>query len=217
VKKCNGPCGQEKILSEFNKRIRSKDGLQPKCKVCHRLETKHYRQLSTELLNSQSKVWYEQNKPFVLIKMKSYYSQNSSYIKGRVCKYNRDKGQKHRQQRYEVNIQYKLSQVLRSRLYSAVKSGKGGSAVGDLGCSVDRLKIHLQLQFTRRPKDSAQIMNWNNWSHKGWHIDHIEPLHEFDLTDPKQVKIACHYTNLRPLWAEENLRRSYVIAETGNT
>ena len=54
-------------------------------------------------------------------------------------------------------------------------------------------------------------MNWKGWSVRGWHIDHIIPLVSFDLTDRKQFLKACHYTNLQPLWAEENLRKGAKI------
>ena len=38
-------------------------------------------------------------------------------------------------------------------------------------------------------------------------IDHIEPLCSFDLTDREQLLKACHYTNLRPLFKEDNLKK----------
>lgn len=41
----------------------------------------------------------------------------------------------------------------------------------------------------------------------GWHIDHIKPLCSFDLKDKVQFKEACHYSNLQPLWAKDNLNK----------
>ncbi len=49
---------------------------------------------------------------------------------------------------------------------------------------------------------------WDNWSHTGWHIDHIIPLASFDLNDRQQFLEATHYTNLQPLWMEDNMRKS---------
>jgi DNA/RNA endonuclease G (NUC1) len=51
-------------------------------------------------------------------------------------------------------------------------------------------------------------MNWENYGKNGWHIDHIIPCASFDLTDPKQQKNCFHYTNLQPLWAADNIRKS---------
>jgi len=49
-------------------------------------------------------------------------------------------------------------------------------------------------------------MLWSNYGE--WHIDHIKPLASFDLSDRKQLLEACHYTNLQPLWAQDNLSKS---------
>lgn len=65
----------------------------------------------------------------------------------------------------------------------------------------------MESKFHNHPV-SGECMTWNNWALHGWHIDHILPLSKFDLSDPEQVKIACNYTNLQPLWAEDNLRKS---------
>jgi hypothetical protein len=54
-------------------------------------------------------------------------------------------------------------------------------------------------------------MTWTNWKPDGWHIDHIKPLASFDLTDPVQFKQAVNYTNLQPLWANENRRKGKKI------
>jgi hypothetical protein len=60
--------------------------------------------------------------------------------------------------------------------------------------------MHLESKF-------QYGMNWDNWSFEGWHIDHIVPLASFDLTDRKQLLLACHYTNLQPLWAIDNFSK----------
>jgi len=52
-------------------------------------------------------------------------------------------------------------------------------------------------------------MTWEKHTFFGWHIDHIIPLENFDLTDREQFLKACHYTNTRPLWYFENLHRPY--------
>ena len=95
------------------------------------------------------------------------------------------------------DINYKISGYLRSRLLASLKKqNKTGSAVRDLGCSIEFLKQYLESKF--KPG-----MTWSN--HGKWHIDHIIPLSAFDLTIRKELLKACHYTNLQPLWAYENI------------
>ncbi len=99
------------------------------------------------------------------------------------------------------NKVYKLKSILRSRLNNAIKNNyKSGSFVADLGCSVDFLKTYLESQF-------QPGMTWNNHTIKGWHIDHIIPLSSFDLTNREELKKACHYTNLQPLWSKDNWKK----------
>jgi hypothetical protein len=42
----------------------------------------------------------------------------------------------------------------------------------------------------------------------GWHIDHIRPVSSFDLSDPAQVQECFHFSNLQPLWAIDNIKKS---------
>jgi len=107
--------------------------------------------------------------------------------------------------RYKTDLAFRLKAVLRARLRSALKNGlKTGSAVKDLGCTVIELRAHIESLW-------LSGMSWDNWSKTGWHIDHIKPLDSFDLSDPEQLRVACHYTNLQPLWASDNLKKSNKI------
>ena len=73
-----------------------------------------------------------------------------------------------------------------------------------LGCSVEELWIHLEKQFTAG-------MTRENHGRNGWHIDHIIPCASFDLSDPEQQSQCFHYTNLQPLWAEDNIKKGNKI------
>lgn len=69
------------------------------------------------------------------------------------------------------------------------------------GCTIDALRAHIESQW-------LPGMSWDNHTWDGWHIDHIKPCSSFRLTDPEQVRLCYHYTNLRPLWAMDNWRKS---------
>lgn len=131
---------------------------------------------------------------------------NQEERKERDRKYYREWKIKYRNE----NIQHRIASALRSRLSAVIKNNKKtGSAVKDLGCSVQELKDHLESKF-------IEEMSWDNWGLTGrvWHIDHIIPLSSFDLTDREQLLKACHYTNLQPLWAIDNIRKSNKILNT---
>lgn len=125
-------------------------------------------------------------------RQKSWYKANSEAVKRRV--------HDHKKLQLKTNIQLKISEALRRRLYMAMKrNSKSGSAVRDLGCTIDELKLHLERQFDAR-------MHWGNCG-EYWHIDHITPLASFDLTDREQFLRAVHWTNLQPLEKIENIKK----------
>ena len=103
----------------------------------------------------------------------------------------------------DSNPNVRLRYVLRGRLWSALtkKNIKKTTSVMELtGCSIDFLKHHLESLF-------LEGMSWDNYGTYGWHVDHILPCASFDLSDPEQQKICFHYTNLQPLWREDNLSK----------
>lgn len=65
------------------------------------------------------------------------------------------------------------------------------------GCTAEELKAYLESLFT-------EGMTWDNYGKYGWHIDHIRPVSSFAPEEWEQIN---HYTNLQPLWAEDNLKK----------
>lgn len=98
------------------------------------------------------------------------------------------------------NIGWRIRTALSVRVWGALKFTNRGAkkTLELLGCTVDELKRHLQIQF--RPG-----MTWDNYGE--WHIDHIRPCASFDLTDPEQQRQCFNFKNLQPLWAKDNLSK----------
>lgn len=102
----------------------------------------------------------------------------------------------------KTNLDFKLRTILRTRLTKALKNkNKVGSSVKDLGCTIEYLRKYLESKF-------EPGMSWENYGIKGWHIDHIIPLSSVDLTIRDNFLKVCHYTNLQPLWALDNIKKS---------
>lgn len=113
-----------------------------------------------------------------------------------------------RYERYHNDPAYKIKHLMRGRLNKTIDRKKQSKRfTKELGCTFDELVVHLESQFYPDPK-TGEMMTWDNHALKGWHIDHIKPLHEFDLYDDEQFKEAAHYTNLQPLWWWQNLEKN---------
>lgn len=98
---------------------------------------------------------------------------------------------------------YRIASQMRCRIHKAIKTQraiKSKPMLGLLGCSLDELKAHLEKQF-------LPWMTWENYGPK-WHIDHIKPCSAFNLLDPEEQAKCFHFTNLQPLEARENLKKS---------
>ena len=101
----------------------------------------------------------------------------------------------HKQRRAKDPL-YRLQQNMRSTCNGIIKrlslGKKPVSTFKWIGCSPEELKEHLESLFT-------EGMTWENYGE--WHVDHIRPVCSFSAEEWEQVN---HYTNLQPLWAEDN-------------
>lgn len=115
-------------------------------------------------------------------------------------------GHKYNEQRRKAWAQAPASKRLRTYFTSAICHSLKGTTKGGrsweliLGYTTAQLMEHLERQFERG-------MSWTNYGE--WHVDHILPVASFafeDAADP-EFKACWSLTNLRPLWARENLAK----------
>lgn len=126
-------------------------------------------------------------------RQKRYREENKEKI--------REKDRIRRLNRRHNDPNYRLKCYLRSRLWHAIneqKAKKTNDTHTLVGCSIEELKQHLEKQF-------KEGMTWDNYGE--WHIDHIIPCSKFDLTKKEEQLKCFNYTNLQPLWAEENIKK----------
>ena len=115
------------------------------------------------------------------------------------------RGAKNYYEKNKNNPDFKLIKNLRKRLVNFLKSKgmkKNSRILVLTGCSKYFLKSYIEKKF--KPG-----MSWENYGK--WHIDHIFPLSKFDFENPDSLKRACHYSNLQPLWALENIKKKNTI------
>jgi len=100
-----------------------------------------------------------------------------------------------------------------SKIIRSLK-GRMKSALGDirpiwdledlLGIPYWKVVKHISSQFI----DDMELYN-----HGDWHIDHIMACSSFALSNLEEQRKCFHYTNLRPLWAKENLSKNRRMAK----
>jgi len=118
-----------------------------------------------------------------------YTETRRQYLK----KYNRNK--------QETDRRYRLTKALRCAINNGFRAKgftKKSRSVEIIGCSYEEFEKHIESLFQEK-------MTWENRGVHGWHIDHIIPVCTA-TTEEELIKLT-HYTNLRPLWATDNLKK----------
>lgn len=209
MKTCS-KCKIEKPFSGFHKNHRTKDGLQSKCRGCIKAYDKVRYQKNMEKERLLKKAYYEENRDRIKARQKAYYEANKDKVKVRQkAYYEANKGKKkayikeYQRERLKTDSLYKLKHRLRVRTSQAFRRKgyrKNTKTQEMLGVDWDIAKAHIERQFKKG-------MTWEN--HGEWHIDHIIPLSK--AKTEKELIRLCHYTNLQPLWGEENLTKGNKI------
>jgi len=102
--------------------------------------------------------------------------------------------------RFNNDPLYRFKKLLRNNVRNSFKRG-GFSKTSEcrkiLGADWDVVKKYFESKF-------AEGMSWDNMGL--WHIDHILPIST--ATCEEDVIRLNHYTNLQPLWGEDNIKKS---------
>ena len=226
-------CKETKPVAEYYKRSASKDGLMYQCKTCKNKtiskyqQTDTYKQYKAEYqktdeyrkrqaeytrkpdVMARAKQWRQENKKQMAEKRKQWRQENKEIIAERNKKWvenNKEHvsqyGKRYKRTRRAVDPAFRIEHSLRSRMRAALNGRcKADTTKALLGCTYEEACAHIEAQFT-------EGMSWDKMGIHGIHIDHIRPCASFDLTDPEQQRECFHYTNLQPLWAKDNLRKS---------
>lgn len=208
MKKICKKCSILKNLKEFVKNSNCVNGFENRCIQCYKIYLKKYTLENQEKISKQRKTHYQINKEYIKNKAKIYRDQNREKIKKFLKDYYKEnkkelmvKAKVYVFNKRKQDPIYKLKMILRHRLNESLKRKswkKNNSLKNYIGCSLEELKNHLEKQFKKG-------MSWENHTSDGWHIDHVIPLSSAK-TEEELYKL-CHYKNLQPLWAKENISK----------
>ena len=180
MKRCK-KCGFEKELCNFRYR-NDREIYYSQCKECE----KKYKQK-----NYLDKI--DDNKKY----RKKYYQENKEKIISRVIDYQKNNGTW--MKKYNSDPLFRLNHNIRCRIrefLTSKKINKKNKTSEIVGCGQIELKTFIEEKF-------KQDMTWENYGE--WHIDHIIPLSS--ANNEIEILKLCHFTNLQPLWKDENLKK----------
>ena len=182
-------CGIEKELKHSKRcsicvaKQRKEHSLINKEKIA--IYDKERREKNRDKLNAQTRIWHKNNKEKLVA-----YKENRKLIQ-------REWRRNYEKNRLKNDILYKLKSYSRTRIREFLKSkgfSKNTKTINILECDLKFFKLYLESLF-------QPGMTWENQGK--WHIDHFIPL-DIAITEKGILKL-CHYTNLRPLWAKDNI------------
>ena len=186
-------------------KIKNREKTKQKIRVCKRCSINHQR------VNS----WYcsESCRIESRIDAKKAYYQLPQVIEKRREADKRDERKAKKNERSKPRLKqrriddpmYLAKERIRCRTKAAFLGQgftKGCKTREMLGCSWDQFKSHIEKQFTKG-------MKWSN--RHLWHIDHIIPLASANTVE--ELEKLSHFSNLRPLWAAENIQKRDKIVD----
>jgi hypothetical protein len=115
---------------------------------------------------------------------------------------NRTVANETQRKRYNDNPINRFIRIQRSRITIALKN-KQKNTIEYLGCNNEQYFNWLKYNFNEQ-------YNFENYGDI-WHIDHVIPIHTFNMNDEQQQLLALNWRNTMPLSCEENLKKGINI------
>lgn len=110
---------------------------------------------------------------------------------------------------YKNNPNHRIAELLRRCLRRIIEERftiKTSRVAKYLGCSIGEFIRYIESSFENG-------MSWENHGYDGWHLDHKIPCSKFDLSKESEIKKCFHYTNIQPLWKNQNLLKGARLSE----
>jgi hypothetical protein len=231
-------CLDVKLIFEFGKNKNKKDGLSIYCKECENKRHRLYNKNNPDKRKITAKKWLEKNKEKYKEIVKTYLEKNPHMTSSvRIKKYREnpefvEKEKEKRRLYYQNNLEKerekrklyyhnnkeqerkksnewkknklkmdpleRIKKNIRARVREYLTGENKSKRTFDIiGLDKEKFKSYIENKFT-------EGMTWENYGK--WHLDHIKPLY---LSENEEDLIKLnHYTNLQPLWAEDNLKKN---------
>lgn len=202
--------------------------LSPEAKIKRKEYLVVYNEKNKDFIKERSKFFYKKRKESGKIDLdKAAVSRRKYYS------INRDKINKNNRDKYSKNIELeaikrrekflKNPDKIRERNNEYVKLKKNTSPTFAIRTRIGRRLSYAFSTFgNKKPYNTEELLgadwitcknhleslfkNGISWENRNlWHIDHIIPLASAK-TEEEMIKL-CHYTNLQPLWAIDNIKK----------
>lgn len=227
MKRCT-ICGETKGYSEFHRQASRRDGYANWCKPCKKQKKRDdyvanrdrileklakYRRQNPEKVSACKKACRAKKIEQYKARGKQKYLEGREQALLRQAEYRRRNWPRvlawntaYKRERLRSDPLFRLEYAVRNRTFVAFRDrgyGKGSRTRELIGCDWADLMAHMSAQFT----PGMTIENYGEW-----HVDHIIPLSS--ASSEGELIRLCHYTNLQPLWAAENIRKGASMPES---
>jgi len=189
-RKCD-KCGIIRTIDKFRKYTDKENSFSKTCKKClneqDKLRKKNLRQKKLETLIAKCEKCQEK-------KLLKEFSKLKKFYKKKICiscypRFLTEQKNEWCKNESNTNINYRLKKSIASRLRSVII--KNSTTMNYIGCNIQYLREWFEYNFTKE-------MNWDNYG-SYWTIDHVIPVHKFDLTDETEILKCWNWSNLMPV------------------